>query len=228
MARCFRICGRNEEYDEKADSIAVKPLPADRGVLRLRKEGRNADAGCPGGSGLNAASVRCAGDRSARSGGPGPGGHGLCVGGIPGAGDPGIRQARETAAQDRTEAQSVLAELDELYAPDADFDGFTLLGVEAQEDQLIYYYMPADGPAYDGFDYRRGISVAVCTDPAVTLEQVCGQMGLTVGPDGFALDAEHDQLLFEQDGHTCSLQMPEGTDPETMKAFCRITTIPLN
>ena len=112
--------------------------------------------------------------------------------------------------------------------PDADFDGFTLLGVEAQEDQLIYYYMPADGPAYDGFDYRRGISVAVCTDPAVTLEQVCGQMGLTVGPDGFALDAEHDQLLFEQDGHTCSLQMPEGTDPETMKEFCRITTIPLN
>ena len=140
----------------------------------------------------------------------------------------GIRQARETAAQDRTEAQSVLAELDELYAPDADFDGFTLLGVEAQEDYLIYYYMPADGPAYDGFDYRRGISVAVCTDPAVTLEQVCGQMGLTVGPDGFALDAEHDQLLFEQDGHTCSLQMPEGTDPETMKEFCRITTIPLN
>ena len=140
----------------------------------------------------------------------------------------GIRQARETAAQDRTEAQSVLAELDELYAPDADFDGFTLLGVEAQEDYLIYYYMPDDGPAYDGFDYRRGISVAVCTDPAVTLEQVCGQMGLTVGPDGFALDAEHDQLLFEQDGHTCSLQMPEGTDPETMKAFCRITTIPLN
>ena len=140
----------------------------------------------------------------------------------------GVLQARETAAQDRTEAQTVLAALDELYAPDADFDGFTLLGVEAQEDQLIYYYMPADGPAYDGFDYRRGISVAVCTDPAVTLEQVCGQMGLTVGPDGFALDAEHDQLLFEQDGHTCSLQMPEGTDPETMKEFCRITTIPLN
>ena len=140
----------------------------------------------------------------------------------------GVRQARETDAQERTEAQAVLAELDELYAPDADFDGFTLLGVEVQEDQLIYYYMPADGPAYDGFDYRRGISVAVCTDPAVTLEQVCGQMGLTVGPDGFALDAEHDQLLFEQDGHTCSLQMPEGTDPETMKEFCRITTIPLN
>lgn len=140
----------------------------------------------------------------------------------------GVLQARETDAQDRTEAQSVLAALDELYAPDADFDGFTLLGVEAQEDHLIYYYMPADGPAYDGFDYRRGVSVSVCTDPAVTLERVCGQMGLTVGPDGFALDAEHDQIFFEQDGHTCSLQMPEGTDPETMKAFCRITTIPLN
>ena len=140
----------------------------------------------------------------------------------------GVRQARETDAQNRTEAQSVLAELDELYAPDAEFDGFTLLGVEAQEDFLIYCYMPADGPAYDGFDYRRGISLAVCTDPSITLAQVCGELGLVLEPDGFACDAEHNQLFFEQEGHTCSLQMPEGTDPETMKEFCRITTIPLN
>ena len=140
----------------------------------------------------------------------------------------GIRQARETDAQERTEAQAVLAELDELYAPDADFDGFTLLGVEAQEDQLIYYYMPADGPAYDGFDYRRGVTVTVCTDPSITLAQVCGELGLVVEPDGFACDAEHNQLFFEQEGRACSLQAPEGTDPETMKEFCRITTIPLN
>lgn len=140
----------------------------------------------------------------------------------------GVRQARETDAQDRTEAQSVLAELDEVYAPDADFEGFTLLGVEAREGYLIYYYMPADGPAYDGFDYRRGVTVTVCTDPSITLAQVCGELGLKQGPDGFAPDPEHDQLLFEQEGCACSLQMPEGTDPETMKEYCRITTIPLN
>ncbi len=140
----------------------------------------------------------------------------------------GVRQARETAVGDRTEAQAVLAALDEVYAPDAEFDGFELLGVEAMEGFLIYYYMPADGPAYDGFDYRRGISVTVCTDPAVTLEQVCGELGLTVGPDGFAPDTEHSQLFFEQEGRACSLQMPEGADPETMKAFCKIKRFPVN
>ena len=140
----------------------------------------------------------------------------------------GVRQARETAAQERTEAQNVLAELDEIYAPDADFAGFELLGVEAQEDYLVYYYMPADGPAYDGFDYRRGITVTVCTDPSITLAQVCGELGLEQGADGFTCDAEHNQLFFSQDGLTCSLQAPEGTDPETMKGFCRLTTIPLN
>ena len=135
----------------------------------------------------------------------------------------GVAQARETAPEARTEAQTVLAALDEVYVPDADFEGFTLLGVEAREGFLIYYYMPADGPAYDGFDYRRGITVTVCTDPSVTLEQVCGQMGLTPEADGFAYDEEHQQLYFAQDGHTCSLQMPEDTpDPEAMKAFCRI------
>ena len=141
----------------------------------------------------------------------------------------GIAQARETAAGARTDAQTVLAALDEIYVPDADFEGFELLGVEAQEGFLIYYYMPADGPAYDGFDYRRGITVTVCTDPSVTLEQVCGQMGLTPEADGFAYDEEHQQLYFSQEGHACSLQMPEGTaDPEAMKAFCRIKRFDVN
>lgn len=135
----------------------------------------------------------------------------------------GIEQARQTAAEARTEAQTVLAALEEVYVPDAVFDGFELLGVEAQEGFLIYYYMPAGGPAYDGFDYRRGISVAVCTDPSVTLDQVCQELDLRAESDGFAYDAEHQQLFFSQDGHTCSLQMPEDTpDPEAMKAFCRI------
>ncbi len=140
----------------------------------------------------------------------------------------GVRQARETDAQDRTEAQSILAGLDEVYAPDAAFEDFTLLGVEAREGYLIYYYMPSDGPAYDGFDYRRGITVTVCTDPSIILAQVCEELGLELGPDGFALDAEHNQLFFEQEGCACSLQMPEGTDPETMKAFCRIKRFPVN
>ena len=141
----------------------------------------------------------------------------------------GVAQARETAPEARTEAQTVLAALDEVYVPDADFEGFTLLGVEAREGFLIYYYMPAGGPAYDGFDYRRGITVTVCTDPSVTLEQVCGQMGLTPEADGFAYDEEHQQLYFAQDGHTCSLQMPEDTpDPEAMKAFCRIKRFDVN
>ena len=141
----------------------------------------------------------------------------------------GIEQARQTQAEARTEAQTVLAALEEVYVPDADFEGFELLGVEAREGFLIYYYMPAGGPAYDGFDYRRGITVTVCTDPTVTLEQVCEQTGLDLQADGFAYDEEHQQLYFAQDGHTCSLQMPEGTpDPEAMKAFCRIKRFDVN
>ena len=141
----------------------------------------------------------------------------------------GIEQARQTEAGARTEAQTVLAALEEVYVPDADFEGFELLGVEAREGFLIYYYMPADGPAYDGFDYRRGITVTVCTDPSVTLEQVSEQMGLSLQADGFVYDAEHQQLYFAQDNHTCSLQMPEGTaDPEAMKAFCRIKRFDVN
>ena len=141
----------------------------------------------------------------------------------------GIEQARQTEAGARTEAQAVLAALEEVYVPDADFEGFELLGVEAREGFLIYYYMPADGPAYDGFDYRRGITVTVCTDPTVTLEQVCEQTGLDLQMDGFAYDEEHQQLYFAQDNHTCSLQMPEDTpDPEAMKAFCRIKRFDVN
>ena len=141
----------------------------------------------------------------------------------------GVALAKDTDVKGRTEAQNILAGLEEVYAPDADFEDFALLGVEALEGYLIYYYMPAEGPAYDGFDYRRGISVTVCTDPSVTLEQVCGQMGLEPGPDGFAYDAEHQQLFFSQDGHTCSLQMPEGTaDPEEMKRYCKLRRFPVN
>ena len=141
----------------------------------------------------------------------------------------GVALAKDTDLKGRTEAQNILAGLDEVYAPDADFEDFELLGVEALEGYLVYYYMPTEGPAYDGFDYRRGISVTVCTDSSVTLEQVCDQMGLTPEADGFAYDAEHQQLFFSQDGYTCSLQMPEGTaDPEAMKQYCKLRQFPVN
>ena len=118
-----------------------------------------------------------------------------------------------------------LEDVDEVYVPVEEYEGFRLLQVAVNPYYIFSYYVPLDSDFDMVFD-PEDIVITQSRSPKMTLESVCAQHGISPDADGYAYSEKHGDLFFEQDGNVIFISGPEGrNDYGSLRALCRLKRV---